>query len=115
VNIIFEMSAWLLVPVLITGLAYAVLLYYRNARTPFSKQLQLLLFVIRFVVVSLIAFLLLNPYFMQNVKVVENPVILLAHDNSSSIVLGRDSSFYFNEYLLRFDSLKNHDRRQIPN
>lgn len=106
-NIILEMSAWMLVPVLLTGLAYAVLLYYRNAHTPFSKQLQLLLFVFRFVVVSLIAFLLLNPYFMQNVKVVENPVILLAHDNSSSIVLGRDSSYYFNEYLLRFDSLKN--------
>jgi hypothetical protein len=107
VNIIFEMSVWMLVAVLTTGLAYAALLYYRNNRLPFSRNLQIVLFVFRFVVVSLIALLLLNPYLMQNVKVIENPIIILAHDNSSSIVLGRDSVYYYNEHLLRYDSLKN--------
>lgn len=106
-NIILEMSAWMLVAVVITGLAYAALLYYRNKRLPFSRNLQIVLFIFRFVVVSLIALLLLNPYLMQNVKVIENPIIILAHDNSSSIVLGRDSSYYYNEYPLLYDSLKN--------
>lgn len=104
-NIITGLSSWMLALVALTGLAYAALLYYRNKTLPFSKQLQVLLFILRFLVVSLIALLLLNPYLMQNKKVVEQPILILAQDNSSSLILNTDSLFYKYKYPLRFDSL----------
>lgn len=58
----------------------------------------------RFVLVSFLAFLLLNPLLKILVRTTEKPIIVFAHDNSQSLVLSKDSLFYhtlYNEQLTR--------------
>jgi len=49
---------------------------------------------LRFGGVSLLAFLLLSPVVKSLFKKVEKPVIIIAQDNSQSILLNKDSSYY---------------------
>ena len=103
---ILDTSPWLIIPVVGAGIAYAALLYFRNPRQPYSKLLIRLLFVLRMLVVIFIGLLLLSPYFVQHSRSIEQPVIVLAHDNSASLLLTKDSVFYKTEYLRKLDSLK---------
>ena len=105
VNIIFDLSPWLILPVILTGIGYAVLLYVGLKKMVFNSKLSRFLAVIRFLLVSLIAILLLHPYLMRQKKLIEQPVIILAHDNSASIIMGADSSKNKLLYSNRFDSL----------
>lgn len=102
---ILDNSPWLIIPVLATGTAYALLLYYRNPKQAYSRQLSILLLVLRFLLVSIIGLLLLSPYFVQQSRSIEQPVIVLAHDNSASLVLSKDSVFFKNNYQRKLDSL----------
>lgn len=83
----------MLVPVLATGLLYASILYYENKHSSLSRPLSIVLFGLRFLAVSLIAFLLLSPYLKQTKKSVEQPTVILAVDNSASMVSASDSAF----------------------
>lgn len=105
VNIIFEHSPWFLLPAILLGISYALLLYYRNKKQVFSKTLQWILGILRFVLVSSIAILLLHPNLRFQKKIIEAPVIVVAHDNSASMVLGPDSATNAQVLPERFDSL----------
>ena len=61
--------------------------------------------VIRFVTVSIIAFLLLSPLIKSVTKSFDNPVILIAQDNSQSILLCSDSAYYRTEYIQSLNNL----------
>ena len=52
----------------------------------------------RFFSVSLIAFLLLSPLIKKQKEVIQKPLIILAQDNSRSILLSKDSGFYRKKY-----------------
>jgi hypothetical protein len=97
---------WMIFPVLAIGLVYAAVMYYRYPRLKLSKSLKGFLFVLRFVVVALIAFLLLSPFFIQTKKVLEQPIVIVAQDNSASIVSGNNTDFYSGEYLQKLNALK---------
>ena len=56
--------------------------------------------------VGLVVLLLFNPLIRQKFSSVETPTIILAHDNSSSIALCKDSAFYKNEYLTQFEQFR---------
>ena len=71
------------------GLAYAFFLY-RNERLITNKKLLTTLFVLRFILVSILASLLLNPTLKSIQKKVEEPIVIIAQDVSSSI---QDSTF----------------------
>lgn len=90
---------------MLTGFAYAILMYYRNRKHPFNAWLTFLLGALRFILVSLIALLLLHPYWMHQLKIIEQPVIVLAHDNSASMVIGPDSSQQKALLPQRYDTL----------
>jgi len=60
---------------------------------------------VRFLSVSAIAFLLLNPLLKTVFREVEKPVIVIAQDNSQSIVLGKDSAFYRTAYKGKLEKL----------
>ena len=66
------------------GFGYAFLLYRRQEKPHISKD-KLVLFIFRMLFTSLLAFLLLNPFFNSSVQHSENPIIIIAKDNSSSI------------------------------
>ena len=82
-----------------------MLLYFRNRHEDFPPWLNAIMGVIRFVSVSIIAFLLLSPLIKSVTKSFDNPVILIVQDNSQSILLCNDSAYYRTEYIQSLNNL----------
>ncbi|MDN5200517.1 VWA domain-containing protein [Fulvivirgaceae bacterium BMA10] len=82
-KLLFDISPWFIVLCLIVGLIYAVVLYQKDG--PWGKTTNKFLAVFRFLLVSLLCFLLLGPFLRQINNTVEKPSIVFAIDNSSSI------------------------------
>ncbi len=59
----------------------------------------------RFIVTTLLAFLLLSPFIKTLQREVEKPVIVIATDNSESILFNKDSAYYKNEFPKAIQSL----------
>ena len=78
---------------LLAGLAAAGLLYFRNKKQHYGKALNAILFALRTLIVGLVVLLLFNPLIRQRFSSVETPTLILAHDNSASVVLCKDSAF----------------------
>ena len=96
---------WLILVCLAAGLGYSAILYYRNRNNCFGKGILLTLSLLRAVLVTIIAFLLLSPLLKSTVRHTEKPIVLLAMDNSESILVGKDSSYYRNEFTSAFRDL----------
>jgi len=78
----------------VAGVLVAAGLYLYNKRNKDAPYaVRALLFSIRFLTVSFICLLLLNVFLKQTKNQTENPVILLALDNSASMVAAKDSLF----------------------
>ncbi|CCG99915.1 hypothetical protein FAES_1906 [Fibrella aestuarina BUZ 2] len=95
-NLIFQTSPVWILACLLAGVVYAAALYqpWRLAGTTasgnvptngWSRALTWGLAVLRFVVVSLLAFLLLNPLIRSTQTFREKPTVVLAIDNSESV------------------------------
>lgn len=104
-NIVTENSLWWSLLALTAGLLYAGILYFNNQKLPFSKWLKYILFLTRALLVALIAFLLLGPFLKTSKRIVEQPLIIVAQDNSASIVLNQDSVFYREQYPVVLEQL----------
>ena len=91
---------------LAVGVAFAMVLYFRNRRQHYGKGLTIVLFALRTLLGGLLALLLFNPYIRQRVSVVEPPTVLLAHDNSASLVLSKDSVFYMTDYRSQLEAVR---------
>jgi len=63
---------------------------------------------LRFVVASFLFFLVLEPIVTCYVHEKEKPIVIIAHDNSRSIMLASDSVFYSGDY---WHNLKNLEKR----
>lgn len=84
---------------IVAGFVFSAMLYVRDKQNAErSKTLLYGLAALRFVSVSLIALLLLDIFIKRLVNETEKPVIILAQDNSSSIIAGKDSSDIKNDY-----------------
>ncbi|NOX85527.1 MAG: hypothetical protein GXO86_06135, partial [Chlorobi bacterium] len=97
---------WSLLIVILTGLIVAGLLYYRNKANKLSTFLTVLLFIVRFLAVTLLAFLLLSPFLKTRIKNLEKPIVIIGIDNSKSIVLNKDSTFYRNVFTAQMKNLE---------
>jgi hypothetical protein len=105
-SLVINYPVWFTLLCLLLGVAYAGVLYYRdNKLNEFSQWLVYAIAVLRFLVVSLIAFLLLSPLIKSSTKTSEKPVIVIAQDNSESIIHNKDSSFYRKEYQEKLNDL----------
>jgi hypothetical protein len=102
---VFSYPPWFLILCIILGFLYTAILYYRNNKNDFSRKLLYILSILRFLAVTIIAFLLLSPMIEKNISNEEKPVIIIAQDNSSSIIIGKDSTYYKNEYPKRLHEL----------
>lgn len=81
-----------LVVLILVALGLVMLLYYRNkANTIFSKTQLRILAGLRFFAFFCIALLLLSPVIRSIKKIVQNPIIISAWDNSSSLISIGDS------------------------
>lgn len=92
-QIITEHSIWFSLLCILLGLLYASVLYFRNKHHEIKKSIVRLLFIFRLVVITLISFLLLSPLLKIVTNTEEEPLIIIAHDNSQSIAFGKDSVF----------------------
>ena len=97
---------WMIIVALLAGLAAATLLYFRNKKQHYGKALNVILFALRTLIVGMVVLLLFNPLIRQKFSSVETPTIILAHDNSASVALCKDSVFYKNDYLTQFEQFR---------
>ena len=104
-SIVIDFPFWFILFCIATGFSYALLLYFRNSHEDFPRWLNAFMGVIRFVTVSIIAFLLLSPLIKSVTKSYDNPVILIVQDNSQSILLCSDSVYYRTDYIKSLSSL----------
>lgn len=93
---------------LVAGFVFSAMLYVRDKQNAErSKVLLYSLAALRFVSISLIAILLLDIFIKRLVNETEKPVIILAQDNSSSILASKDSTKLKNEYTKALTSFIN--------
>lgn len=97
---------WMLLVAVVAGLVLASVLYVKNKHQHYGKALTVALFVLRSLIGFGVVMLLFNPYIRQNNSVLEQPTVILAHDNSTSIVLSKDSTFYKENYPALFDDFQ---------
>lgn len=74
------------------GVGFAALLYFREKRFAERPGLRRVLAVLRAAAVTLIALFLLEPMMRYLEREIEPPIVVIAADNSQSMVLGRDSA-----------------------
>ena len=96
---------WLVLMALAIGLVYASLLYLFSKK--YGKMLTFLLFALRTIVVATVVMLFINPYIKQKTNKIEQPIVIIAQDNSESIILTKDSVFYKTKYPKLIDSIAN--------
>jgi hypothetical protein len=105
-QLVTEKPLWFTLLCLLLGAAYAFILYRNDsALNELHPWLKRTMTGLRFLLISLLAFLLLTPLIKTISREKEKPVVIIAQDNSSSIVIGKDSAFYRNEYRSKMNAL----------
>ncbi len=85
-TVLFSYPQWFLLLCVAAGLLYALALYYRDRS--FGEQSTRLnrgLGLLRFTVVTIICILLLSPVIKRTITQTEQPIVVLAQDNSASV------------------------------
>ncbi|MDR2834724.1 MAG: hypothetical protein LBV69_00790 [Bacteroidales bacterium] len=105
-SLYFEYPVYYLIIIAIVAAGISFLLYFRNKtfRT-IEKWKIILLSVLRFVFSFLIISLLLKPVIKSSTIETQKPIIVLAQDNSKSIIINKDSIFYKTEYKKQIQNL----------
>lgn len=104
-NLVAEYPLWLIIFCVALGIGYATILYYKETRNEFNNLLKWLMAIFRATVITIIAFLLLNPLVKTLSRYTDKPVILFAQDNSMSIITGTDSNLYRQDYIENLNQL----------
>lgn len=99
--------AWLIIVVILIATIYSFILYSKNSFNdkPFYSLPNILLLVLRFFVVAAICFLLLSPFIKKNFERTEKPVVVIAIDNSESVLLNKDSISLKNKFSDNINNL----------
>lgn len=100
-------SAWwvLLIVAVAAGLSY--ILYYAKLRNENLSNFQrIALLFLRFLALFIIGILLLKPFFKRNKADIQKPLIVFAVDNSTSMVLGKDSLYLKDSLSHNINELK---------
>jgi len=93
---------------LVAGFVFSAMLYVRDKHhAERSKLVRYSLFSLRFLSVSIITLLLLDIFIKRLVNETEKPIIIIAQDNSSSLIGGKDSTFIKTEYQTALNQLIN--------
>lgn len=88
------------------GLIYAAGLYvWKDKDNSFSANIKKLLFACRFVLVALLYLFLFSPLIKSIQREVEKPILVVAYDNSQSIISQKDSAYYKQDYIQQFNNL----------
>ncbi|MFK8006091.1 MAG: hypothetical protein AB8H03_06955 [Saprospiraceae bacterium] len=92
-DLTFQYPTWYILFCVILGLSVATLLYFRDKTfKETSDRLKWILGIIRFLSVTLISMLLLSPLLKSLITETKKPVIVLAQDQSESILADMDET-----------------------
>ncbi|MHB1179256.1 MAG: hypothetical protein ACYCZO_13095 [Daejeonella sp.] len=94
---------WLL-GCLALGIGYAFILYGSSAHL--NKNLRNFLFLLRAVVITILSFLLFAPLVRNINTTVEKPLIIIAQDNSASIIVSKTKNFNGRSYASNLKKLE---------
>ena len=106
-SLLSQYSLWFIPLCLMVGTGCALLLYYKSTALDLDKKNRIIMSCLRGLSVSLICFLLLAPMLKMVVKDLDKPLVIFAVDNSESIALSTDSSYYRNAYPQQLSQLMN--------
>lgn len=105
-SILTQAPAWLIIFCLLAGVIYAGALYFRDRfNRNYGSALATILGVMRFACVSLLSLFLLKPLIKTIERTLEKPIVVIAQDNSASVAVGADSTYYKKEYAERLRQL----------
>jgi len=92
-NIIFQYPLWFVLICIMVGLLYAFGMYYKDSRFgEQTKKLNPILGTLRFLTVTIICLLLLDPVIRATLTEKKAPIVVLAQDNSESLLQSMDST-----------------------
>lgn len=92
-DLVLDQSPLFILLCLLVGAGYSALLYYSRKKQPiWSPAVNRSMALVRFLLVSLLCFLLLAPFIKQVNRTTEKPAVVIAVDNSSSLAQGTDSA-----------------------
>ncbi len=92
-DLTFQYPTWYILFCAILGLSVATILYFRDKTfKETSDSLKWILGIIRFLSVTLISMLLLSPLLKSIISETKKPVIVLAQDQSESILADMDEA-----------------------
>jgi hypothetical protein len=98
-QLVTESPAWLSIFCILAGIILTAILYRKDKNTGDIKSwLRWLMISLRFIVITLLSFLLLTPLIRTLTRQTEKPIIIIAQDNSESIVTNKDSTRYRLQY-----------------
>ncbi|MFQ5335615.1 MAG: hypothetical protein ACE5DN_06025, partial [Flavobacteriales bacterium] len=93
-------NPWWLTVCILLGALYAFVLYRRDERfDALSPWIKRAMAVLRFLAVSFLAMLLLNPLLRTISRELEKPLVIIGQDDTESIVKNADSAFYRGQYI----------------
>ncbi len=105
-NLTFVYPSWMVILCVLIGVIYSVIFYRREKLfSEISNPILYLMAILRFSVVTLLAILLLEPLVQSEIQKIEKPIVVIAQDNTQSVVLNKDSLFYKNDYPQKMNQL----------
>ncbi|MGB1040781.1 MAG: hypothetical protein ACPGVD_07915 [Flavobacteriales bacterium] len=98
---------YILICILLAGLG-AYFLYRKDKNlSELSVLWKRVLGALRFLSLFFITFLLLEPLLEYSKTKVEKPILIIAHDNSESMIFNKDSAIFASQIQRKFKELKN--------
>lgn len=100
-----EYSLWWLIPIILISLIGSTMLYFYTKKKTYTKTQSIILFSLRFIAFLFALFLFISPTIKHKKDIVQKPIVVIAQDNSSSLLMTKDSNFYKGEYLKKIKDL----------
>lgn len=96
---VFEYSYWWILPAILISLAAAYFKFKKLSKLPdIAFGIRFIIAGLRFLVLFSLLLLLLNPALSVLHRIKEKPLLIVAQDNSASIIKNKDSLYYQHEY-----------------
>ena len=107
ISLITDLPIWFTLLCLLVGAGYAFLLYRKDTLLKeISKWQSYLIVGARFLLISILCFLLLGPMVKIITREIEKPIVVLAMDASQSVVNSKDSTKLKELYKASLEKLK---------
>src|SRR5574344_620438 len=100
-----EYSLFWLIPIVLLSAAAAYMLYFYKPKNDFTTTWRYVLALLRFLGIFFILFLLLSPIISYKKVSTQKPLIVIAQDNSQSLVMTKRTAFYRNDYQKELQDL----------